>query len=71
MRWIVLMLLLLGAAARAQVVSLPAMKAGQVSVSGLSSGAFMAVQFEVAFSRTVTGAGVIAGGPYYCSQGNV
>ena len=38
------------------------------SISGLSSGAFMAVQFEVAHSSIVKGAGVIAGGPYYCSQ---
>jgi hypothetical protein len=42
------MLLLWVSAAQAQVASLPAMRAGQVSVSGLSSGAYMAVQFEVA-----------------------
>jgi poly(3-hydroxybutyrate) depolymerase len=47
------------------------MRAGQVSVSGLSSGAYMAVQFEVAYSRTVIGAGIIAGGPYFCAQGSV
>jgi poly(3-hydroxybutyrate) depolymerase len=71
MRLFCLFLLLFFSAAQAQIVSLPAMKAGQVSVSGLSSGAFMAVQFEVAFSSTVTGAGIIAGGPYFCSQGSV
>ena len=60
-----------GASARAQVVALPNMSATQVTVSGLSSGAYMAVQFEVAFSQTVRGAGVIAGGPYFCSQGSV
>jgi poly(3-hydroxybutyrate) depolymerase len=65
------LLMLLAGAVHAQVASLPAMRAGQVSVSGLSSGAYMAVQFEVAFSRTVIGAGVVAGGPYYCSQGSV
>jgi poly(3-hydroxybutyrate) depolymerase len=58
-------------AAQAQVMSLPALRAGQVSVSGLSSGAFMAVQFEVAFSRSVIGAGIIAGGPYFCAQGSL
>jgi poly(3-hydroxybutyrate) depolymerase len=41
----------------------------QTSVSGLSSGGFMATQFHVAFSSTISGAGVIAGGPYYCTQG--
>lgn len=65
------LLILLAGSVSAQVTSLPAMRAGQVSVSGLSSGAYMAVQFEVAFSRTVMGAGIIAGGPYYCSQGSV
>lgn len=68
---IFLLLLLWISAAQAQVVALPAMRAGQVSVSGLSSGAFMAVQFEVAFSRSVSGAGIIAGGPYFCAQGSV
>jgi hypothetical protein len=38
----------------------------QTSVSGLSSGAFMAAQFQVAFSGTLVGAGIIAGGPFYC-----
>lgn len=39
----------------------------QTSVSGLSSGAFMAMQFHVAFSGTLVGAGIIAGGPFYCA----
>jgi hypothetical protein len=57
----------------AQTVSLPSYNVdiSQTSVSGLSSGGFMAVQFEVAFSSTLRGAGVIAGGPYYCAQGNL
>ncbi|MCX7219229.1 MAG: depolymerase, partial [Burkholderiales bacterium] len=41
------------------------------SVSGLSSGAFMAVQYQVAFSSSVVGAGVVAGGPYYCAAGSL
>jgi poly(3-hydroxybutyrate) depolymerase len=43
----------------------------QTSVSGLSSGAFMAVQFQVAFSTTVIGAGIVAGGPYDCAEGQL
>lgn len=39
----------------------------QVTVSGLSSGGFMAVQFAVAHSRLVRGVGVVAGGPYRCA----
>ncbi|WP_299357846.1 PHB depolymerase family esterase [uncultured Paracoccus sp.] len=40
--------------------------AGSVTVSGLSSGGFFAHQFHVAFSETVAGAAVLAGGPYAC-----
>ena len=40
----------------------------QTSVSGISSGAFMAGQFQVAFSSLVVGAGIVAGGPYGCAE---
>ncbi|XDA97429.1 hypothetical protein AB1M95_15090 [Sulfitobacter sp. LCG007] len=39
------------------------------TVSGLSSGAFMAVQLQVAFSQAILGAGVVAGGPFGCAEG--
>src|SRR5262245_55504428 len=67
--WIIA--LLSGAAtASAQVAQLPSLKVdlNQTSVSGLSSGGYMAVQFHVAHSAIVKGAGVIAGGPYFCAQ---
>jgi hypothetical protein len=31
----------------------------------------MAVQFQVAHSQLVRGAGVLAGGPYYCAEGSI
>jgi len=40
----------------------------QVTVSGMSSGGYMAVQFHVAYSELVAGAGVLAAGPYYCAE---
>lgn len=43
-------------------------KLEQTSVSGISSGAYMAGQYQVAHSRDVVGAGIIAGGPYGCSE---
>ncbi|MES2260152.1 MAG: poly(3-hydroxybutyrate) depolymerase [Pseudomonadota bacterium] len=43
----------------------------QTSLSGLSSGAFMAVQFQVAHSSIVQGVGIVAGGPYYCARNSV
>src|SRR5215475_15450623 len=57
----------------AQVVSLQSYNADiiETSVSGLSSGGYMAVQFDVAFSAMLRGAGIIAGGPYYCAQGSL
>jgi len=64
-------LLLAGRAATAD--GLPALNAdpAQSSISGISSGAFMAVQFAVAWSSTLAGVGVITGGPYYCFEGNL
>jgi poly(3-hydroxybutyrate) depolymerase len=41
------------------------------SVSGLSSGGFMAMQFQVAHSSRVKGVAALAAGPYYCAQGSL
>ena len=46
-------------------------KLNETTVSGISSGAYMAVQFGVAHSAAVKGVGAIAGGPYYCAQDDV
>ena len=44
----------------------------QTTVSGLSSGGFMAVQLHVAYSATFAkGAGIVAGGPFYCAEGSI
>ena len=45
-----------------------ALDRSSVTVSGLSSGGFFAHQFHVAHSSLVTGAGIIAGGPYGCVE---
>lgn len=57
-------------AAQAQTVRLPALKTNiqETTVSGLSAGGHMAVQFHVANSAIVKGAGIIAGGPYFCAK---
>jgi hypothetical protein len=41
------------------------------SISGISSGAFMAVQFGTAWSSVIKGVGVIAGGPFWCAKADV
>jgi hypothetical protein len=44
----------------------------QTTVSGVSSGGYMAVQLHVAYSsRFQKGAAVIAGGPFNCAEGSV
>jgi len=55
---------------RAEVVPLPKfkLKVEETSVSGLSAGGYMAVQFHIANSAFVKGAGVVAGGPYFCAK---
>ena len=57
---------------RADPPPLPAYNAdiAQTSISGVSSGAFMAVQFATAWSSVVTGVGAVAGGPFGCSEGS-
>ncbi len=59
-----------GHIARAEVQALPKLAAAKtgVSVSGISSGAYMAGQFQIAHSKKVSGAAIIAGGPYGCSR---
>lgn len=41
---------------------------GDSSISGISSGAFMAVQFGTAWSSVIKGVGVVAGGPFWCAK---
>src|SRR3989344_5726006 len=65
---------LCGVASVHAAVNLPALKIDktQTTVSGLSSGGFMAVQLHVAYSATFAkGVGVVAGGPFYCAEGSV
>jgi poly(3-hydroxybutyrate) depolymerase len=52
---------------------LPALSAdtGSPTVSGLSSGGFMAIQVQVAHSSRVKGVAALAAGPYYCAQGSL
>jgi len=42
-----------------------------LTVSGLSSGGYMAIQVQVAHSSRVRGVAVFAAGPYYCAQGSL
>lgn len=43
----------------------------RISVSGVSSGGYMAQQLHVAHSADIMGAGLVAAGPYYCARGDV
>lgn len=53
-----------------ETAALPALgaDAAGTTVSGLSAGAYMAGQFQLAHSSIVVGAGLIAGGPYACAE---
>ena len=42
-----------------------------ITVSGLSSGGYMATQYQIAHSDKVTGAAILAAGPYFCAQGSI
>jgi poly(3-hydroxybutyrate) depolymerase len=71
-RGLVVALALAAAAARAND-PLPALGAepDTVTVSGVSSGGYMAGQLHVAHSGVVRGVGVLAAGPYFCARGSV
>ncbi|MGE5266620.1 MAG: poly(3-hydroxybutyrate) depolymerase [Deltaproteobacteria bacterium] len=60
----------LASCSREVVQQLPALGVipGETTVSGISSGAYMAGQFQMAHATMVTGAAIIAGGPYGCAQ---
>jgi hypothetical protein len=46
-------------------------KQPQVSISGISSGGFMAVQMGTIFSSEFSGVGSVAGGFFYCAQNHL
>jgi poly(3-hydroxybutyrate) depolymerase len=50
--------------------SLPALGTAlsETSVSGLSSGAYMAGQLQIAHAENIVGAGIVAGGPFACAE---
>lgn len=58
------------AAASAQVPPLK-LDVEQITVSGLSSGGYMANQMHLAYSDWIAGAGILAAGPYYCAKGDI
>lgn len=63
-------LALVAATCREPTERLPALgaNANGISLSGISSGAYMAGQFQLAHARDVAGAAIIAGGPYGCAR---
>jgi hypothetical protein len=66
----VLVVLLAPLFAGAQTLGSYNVAAGSVTVSGVSSGAFMALQMEVAYSASISGAASVAGGIYWCAKGD-
>ena len=71
--WLIVSFCLVGlwtsARAQPETISLPhlGLNPHTITVSGLSSGAFMAVQMHVAHSSLITGAAIFAGGPFGCA----
>ena len=54
-------------AAEARQLTSYSIQANRIFVAGISSGAAMAVQLDVAYSGTFKGAAIYAGVPYYCA----
>jgi predicted esterase len=66
---LIIFALLFSAFSFATAPALPNMKLHSVTVSGISSGAFQAVQLQVALSEKIRGAASVAGGIYGCAEG--
>jgi poly(3-hydroxybutyrate) depolymerase len=60
-----------GCASSAELLGRFSADPAQVSVSGISSGAFMANQLHIAHSTGIMGAGLVAGGLYGCAVDSV
>ena len=60
-----------GAAHGAQGLPALNLDPGSLTVSGISSGGYMAVQYQVAYSGQVKGAGIISAGPWYCARESI
>src|SRR3954471_7708961 len=60
-----------GSAAAAERLGSYPVDPAKVSISGISSGAFMANQFHIAHSDLIMGAGIVAGGLYGCAVQSV
>ncbi len=68
-----LAMLALASCAAPPAAGLPklAIDPARINVAGLSSGAYMATQAHLAFSDHLAGAGLVAGGPYQCADGQL
>lgn len=64
----ILLLLVSGQPALSEELGVYHIDPNAISISGFSSGGFAAVQFQVAYSSMVMGAGIIAAGPYDCAE---
>ena len=59
---------LIGCAPNGEALPQLSIDSDKTSASGLSSGAYMAGQLQVAHSKDIIGAGLVAGGPYGCAE---
>ncbi len=74
MKWCLAVAVLFAATAQAdEAAPLPRLKIdpARVAVTGLSSGAYMATQAQLAWPEIFHGAAVVAGGPYGCANGQL
>jgi poly(3-hydroxybutyrate) depolymerase len=68
---LLLALVLHGAVLAADRLTAQGADVAAVTASGVSSGGYMAIQFQVAHSGRVNGVAALAAGPYYCAQGSL
>lgn len=55
----------------AGIPRLPSLTADGITVSGISSGGYFAVQMHVSHSSIINGSAIFAAGPFYCAEGTL
>ena len=72
MRRLFLALVLVASAVPATDTAMPPnIDRGRITVSGISAGGQMAQQMHIAWSDLISGAGILAGGPFGCADGSL
>jgi poly(3-hydroxybutyrate) depolymerase len=68
---LIVLILLTGPTSAEMSTAAPTIDRERITVSGISAGGQMAQQLHIAYSDLISGAGILAGGPFGCAEGSL